>query len=59
MPQPGDTRFVGELLGQFVHTSRGHELPQALWHERKRSLLNFIGCAIGVASAPPIECRAY
>src|SRR5690348_5911385 len=55
MPQPGDGRFVGERIGQFVRASHWHALPQALRHEGKRSLLNFIGCAIGVARAPPIE----
>ena len=55
MPQPEDARFVGERLGGFVRASSWHALPQALRHEGKRSLLNFIGCAIGVASAPPIE----
>ena len=55
MPQPGDARFVGERLGQFVAASRWHALPQALRREGKRSLLNFIGCALGVASTPPIE----
>jgi 2-methylcitrate dehydratase PrpD len=55
MPQPGDTRFVGERLGRFVGSSRWHAVPQALRCEGKRSLLNFIGCALGVAHAPPIE----
>jgi 2-methylcitrate dehydratase PrpD len=55
MPQAGDARFVGERLGQFVWSSPWHALPQALRHEGERSLLNFIGCAIGVATAPPIE----
>jgi 2-methylcitrate dehydratase PrpD len=55
MPQPRNARFVGERLGQFVEASHWHALPQALRHEGKRSLLNFFGCAIGVASAPPIE----
>jgi 2-methylcitrate dehydratase PrpD len=55
MLQPGDARFVGERLGQFVAASQWHALPQALRREGKRSLLNFIGCALGVANAPPIE----
>src|SRR6476620_1007825 len=55
MPQPEDAPFVGERLGQFVQASSWHALPQAVRHEGKRSLLNFIGCAIGVAGAPPIE----
>jgi 2-methylcitrate dehydratase PrpD len=55
MLQPRDARFVGERFGQFVEASRWHALPQALRREGKRSLLNFIGCALGVASTPPIE----
>ena len=50
-----DSRFVGERLGQFVATSRWYALPQSLRHEGKRALLNFIGCALGVAHTQPIE----
>jgi 2-methylcitrate dehydratase PrpD len=46
---------AGEQLGQFVAASRWEALPHAVRHESKRSLLNFIGCALGVAHAPPIE----
>ena len=47
--------FACERLGEFVAASRCDDLPQALRHEGKRSLLNFIGCALGVAQSPPIE----
>ncbi len=50
-----DSRFVGERLGDFVAASRWDALPPTLRHEAKRSLLNFIGCALGVAQTPPIE----
>jgi 2-methylcitrate dehydratase PrpD len=50
--QPG---FVGERLGTFVATSRWNDLTPPLRHEGKRSLLNSIGCALGVANTPPIE----
>jgi len=46
---------AGERLGSFVAASRWEELPRAVRHEGKRSLLNFIGCALGVAQAAPIE----
>jgi 2-methylcitrate dehydratase PrpD len=46
---------AGEHLGSFVAASRWEELPHAVRHEGKRSLLNFIGCAPGVAHAAPIE----
>lgn len=44
-----------EVLGRFVAASRWEDLPPVLQHEGKRSLLNFIGCALGVARSPPIE----
>jgi 2-methylcitrate dehydratase PrpD len=47
--------YVGEHLGGFVAASGWAELPHAVRHEGKRSLLNFIGCALGVANAAPIE----
>jgi 2-methylcitrate dehydratase PrpD len=47
--------FVGERLGRFVATSRWNDLAPPLRHEGKRSLLNFVGCAFGVANTPPIE----
>ena len=46
---------VCEQLGQFVAASRWDALPAALRHEGKRSLLNFLGCALGVARTPPID----
>jgi len=50
MPDP-----VTERLGRFVATSQWAALSPVLRHEAKRSLLNFIGCALGVAHSPPIE----
>ena len=47
--------FVAEQLGRFVAASRWDTVPQPLRHEGKRSLLNFIGCALGVARTPPVE----
>ncbi len=46
---------AGEHLGRFVAASRWEELSHAVRHEGKRSLLNFIGCALGVAHESPIE----
>ncbi|HET7881772.1 MAG TPA: MmgE/PrpD family protein, partial [Acetobacteraceae bacterium] len=43
-----------ERLGAFVAASRWDDLPPSLRHEGKRALLNFIGCAIGVAQTEPI-----
>lgn len=47
--------FVGQTLGQFVAESRWDAMPPSLRHEAKRSLLNFVGCALGVAHMPPID----
>ncbi len=55
MATPTGKGFVGERLGSFVAGSCWDDLPRALRHEAKRSLLNFIGCALGVAQTPPIE----
>lgn len=50
---------VGERIGQFVAASRWDTLPQPLRHEGKRSLLNFFGCAVGVAQTPPIDMAMH
>ena len=49
-----DPVTASEHLGRFVSASRWDDLPPNLRHESKRSLLNFIGCALGVAQSPPI-----
>jgi 2-methylcitrate dehydratase PrpD len=46
---------AAQQLGQFVATSHWDNVPAAVRAEGKRSLLNFIGCAIGVAHAAPID----
>ena len=55
MATPAGSTFVGARLGNFVAGSHWDDLPEALRHEARRSLLNFIGCALGVARTPPIE----
>jgi 2-methylcitrate dehydratase PrpD len=52
LTRPG---FAGQRLAEFVTASRWEQLPSGLRHEGKRSLLNFIGCALGVAHGAPIE----
>ncbi len=47
--------YVGEQLGRFVAESQVEGVPPAVWHEGRRSLLNFYGCALGVANSPPVE----
>lgn len=41
--------FAGEALGRFVAESVWQDIPPALRREATRSLLNHIGCALGVA----------
>ncbi len=47
--------FAGERLAEFVAGSEWKSVPQQVRHEGKRSLLNFLGCALGVARTPPVE----
>jgi 2-methylcitrate dehydratase PrpD len=46
---------AGERLAEFVAMSHWSSVPEKVRHEGKRSLLNFLGCALGVARTPPIE----
>src|ERR1700712_4035556 len=46
---------VATRLGKFIAASSWDAVPEAVRQEGKRSLLNFIGCALGVAHSPPIE----
>ena len=47
--------YAGERLAEFVAMSNWEAVPERVRHEGKRSLLNFLGCALGVAHTPPIE----
>ena len=42
-------------LGRFVADSQWDDISPTLRHEGKRSLLNSIGCALGVARSEPVE----
>ena len=55
MSELNSARSVAEQFGQFVAASQEDAMPRTLWHEGKRSLLNFLGCALGVAHMSPIE----
>ena len=46
--------FAGEIFGRFVIETTWDDIPAKVRHEAKRSLLNFIGCAIGSATDPAI-----
>ena len=58
MTPTADAAPVGQALGTFVASSAWSALPGALRHEAKRSLLNFIGCALGVARSAPVAMAA-
>jgi 2-methylcitrate dehydratase PrpD len=55
MDTDGQQPFAGEALGNFIAGSRWEDITPALRHEAKRSLLNFFGCALGVAWDPAVE----
>ncbi|MFM7611416.1 MAG: MmgE/PrpD family protein [Alphaproteobacteria bacterium] len=50
----GEAASATEALGRFVAQSRFEALPEALRHEGRRSILNHIGCALGVARDPAV-----
>ncbi len=38
---------VTKILAQFVVDSRYADIPEKVRHEAKRSVLNWLGCAVG------------
>ncbi|MFN8882749.1 MAG: MmgE/PrpD family protein, partial [Alphaproteobacteria bacterium] len=50
----GEVFSATQTLGRFVAESRFEALPEALRHEGRRSILNHIGCALGVARDPAV-----
>ncbi|GGC56216.1 hypothetical protein GCM10011504_38200 [Siccirubricoccus deserti] len=46
--------FIGQALGAFIAGSDWAAIPPALRHEAKRSILNHIGCALGVVRDPAV-----
>jgi 2-methylcitrate dehydratase PrpD len=55
MSQTATPTFAGETFGRFVIATTWDDVPAKIRHEGKRSLLNFIGCAMGSAADPAIE----
>ena len=47
-------RFAGEALGRFVAESDWAAIPEAPRREAVRTLLNHLGCALGVAQDPAV-----
>ena len=50
----GEAVSATQILGRFVAESRFVSLPEALRHEGRRSILNHVGCALGVARDPAV-----
>jgi len=50
----GEALSATQILGRFVAESRFDSLPEALRHEGRRSILNHVGCALGVAHDPAV-----
>jgi 2-methylcitrate dehydratase PrpD len=53
--RPKESPFAGEALGRFVANSDWAGISPALRHEAKRSILNHLGCALGVARDPAVK----
>jgi 2-methylcitrate dehydratase PrpD len=49
---------VTRALARFIAQSRWDEIPQPVRHEAKRTLLNFLGCALGGCRDPAVEHAA-
>ncbi|TCH97837.1 MmgE/PrpD family protein [Roseococcus sp. SYP-B2431] len=48
------TGFASEVLGRFVAESRWDDIAPVLRQEAKRSILNNLGCGLGVAKDPAV-----
>ena len=53
MPQTAPS--CSQILGEFVASFPAQELSEALRHQAKRSILNFIGCALAVPNDPAVS----
>ena len=49
-----EARGAAAILGEVVAGSAWEDIPPALRHEAKRSILNHLGCALGVARDPAV-----
>jgi 2-methylcitrate dehydratase PrpD len=56
MQQPGPaTDNIAARWGEFVAGSHWTDIPAAVGHEGKRSILNMLGCSFGAASHPDLD----
>ncbi|MFM9850914.1 MAG: MmgE/PrpD family protein [Hyphomicrobiaceae bacterium] len=51
--------YAGERLGRFIAETRLEDLSETVRHQAKRSLLNFMGGAAGVAADPAVETAVH
>jgi 2-methylcitrate dehydratase PrpD len=56
MQQPGPaTDNIAARWGEFAAGSHWTDIPAAVGHEGKRSILNMLGCSFGAASHPDLD----
>ena len=55
LDRAGEANFAADVLGRFVADSQWDDISPALRHEAKRSVLNHLGCALGVARDPAVK----
>lgn len=54
-----ETLSASEALAAFVASSSWDDLGDAVRHQAKRSLLNFVGCALGAADEPAVAAAVH
>lgn len=55
MAERRDNVGIGAQFASFVQRTDYAALPDTVRYEARRSLLNFLGCALGVARSQPVE----
>ena len=56
---PGEnTLSETKTLASYLINSRIDDIPADIQHESRRSLLNYIGCAVGGSREPSVEIAA-
>lgn len=56
-PVPATAAIVPatRILARYIVGSRYNDIPQQVWHEASRALLNWLGCAIGSSRHETVE----
>ncbi|MDP3137942.1 MAG: MmgE/PrpD family protein [Burkholderiaceae bacterium] len=55
VPAAAATIPVTRILARYIVGSRCDDIPQQVWHEASRALLNWLGCAIGSSRHETVE----